>query len=82
MGQILKLKIALLRPRSALEISSKRGFPASRIIPWARSGSGSASPGRAFPEPEGLVPAFCDRDEQFVSGWRRTRKHDNCPPRL
>ncbi|CAF1734335.1 unnamed protein product, partial [Brassica napus] len=32
-------------------------FPASRIIPWARSGSGPASPGRVSPEPEGPIPA-------------------------
>ncbi|KAF3515009.1 hypothetical protein F2Q69_00006141 [Brassica cretica] len=31
-------------------------FPASRIIPWVRSGSRPASPGRVCPEPEGLVP--------------------------
>ncbi|CAN6938132.1 unnamed protein product [Brassica oleracea var. botrytis] len=57
-------------------------FPASRIISWVRLGSGPASPGRVFPEPEGPVPAFCDRDEQFASGWHRTRKHDNWPPKL
>ncbi|CAF1696306.1 unnamed protein product [Brassica oleracea] len=33
-------------------------FPASRVIPWARSGSGPASPGRFFPEPEGPVPTL------------------------
>ncbi|CAN6921317.1 unnamed protein product [Brassica oleracea] len=33
------------------------GFPVSRVIPWVRSGSGSASPGRVCPEPEGPVPA-------------------------
>ncbi|KAF3529029.1 hypothetical protein DY000_02038421 [Brassica cretica] len=61
---------------------TREGFPASRVIPWVRSGSGPASPGRVFPEPEGPVPAIGDRDEQFASGWRRTRKHDNWPPRL
>ena len=33
------------------------GFPASRVIPWVRSGSGPASPGKVCPEPEGPVPA-------------------------
>ncbi|KAF3493720.1 hypothetical protein DY000_02056492 [Brassica cretica] len=26
--------------------------------------------------------AFGDKDEQFASGWRRTRKHNNWPPKL
>ncbi|KAH0894409.1 LOW QUALITY PROTEIN: hypothetical protein HID58_056838, partial [Brassica napus] len=49
-------------------------FPASRVIPWARLGSGPASPGRPSTH-------FSDRDEQFAFGWRRTRKIilvDNC----
>ncbi|KAL0754235.1 hypothetical protein Bca101_091903 [Brassica carinata] len=48
----------------------------------AKFGSGPASPGRVCPESEGPVPAFGDMEEQFASGWRRIRKHDNCPPRL
>ncbi|KAL0664743.1 hypothetical protein Bca4012_101581 [Brassica carinata] len=52
------------------------------IINSPRLDNGPASPGRVFPEPEGTVPVFCDRDEQFASGWHRTLKHDNCPPRL
>ena len=58
------------------------GFPASRIIVWAQSGSRPASLGRVCPEPECPVPAFGDMEEQFVSGWRQTLKHDNWPPRL
>ncbi|KAH0875387.1 hypothetical protein HID58_072749 [Brassica napus] len=34
------------------------GFPASRVSPWVRSGSGPASPGKFFPEPEGPVPTL------------------------
>ncbi|KAH0885286.1 hypothetical protein HID58_061382 [Brassica napus] len=33
-------------------------FPASRVIPWARLGSGPASPGRFFPESEGPIPTL------------------------
>ncbi|KAL0836479.1 hypothetical protein Bca101_088368 [Brassica carinata] len=36
----------------------KSWFPASRIIPWTRSGSGPASPGRFFPESEGPLPTL------------------------
>uniref|UniRef100_A0A0D3CYJ6 Protein kinase domain-containing protein n=1 Tax=Brassica oleracea var. oleracea TaxID=109376 RepID=A0A0D3CYJ6_BRAOL len=44
---------------NALEFPPKpAGFPASRIIPWIRLGSGPASPGRFFPEPKGPVPTL------------------------
>ncbi|CAF1723864.1 unnamed protein product [Brassica oleracea var. botrytis] len=40
------------------DVSSVSRFPASRVIFWARSGSGPVSPGRFFPEPEGPVPTL------------------------
>ncbi|KAL0817658.1 hypothetical protein Bca101_074102 [Brassica carinata] len=63
--------------RERERIGFENGFPASRVILWARSGSGPASPGRVCHEPEGPVSVFGDIEEQFASGWHRTRKHDN-----
>ncbi|CAN7081454.1 unnamed protein product, partial [Brassica oleracea var. botrytis] len=55
-------------------------FPASWVIPLARSSSG-LHPGGYVLSPKVQYP-LRDMDEQFASGWHRTRKHDNWSPRL
>ncbi|KAF2582525.1 hypothetical protein F2Q68_00005716 [Brassica cretica] len=52
---------------------------------WVRLGSGPLHPGGLYLGwGQGPTPstAFDNRDEQFASGWRRTREHDNWPLRL
>uniref|UniRef100_A0A0D3D362 NAC domain-containing protein n=1 Tax=Brassica oleracea var. oleracea TaxID=109376 RepID=A0A0D3D362_BRAOL len=53
-----------------------RGWSALRAV-----AAGQLHPGGFSLSPKASTH-FSDRDEQFASGWRRTRKHDNWPPRL
>ena len=54
------------------------GFPASRVNPWARSGSMPASPGKFFSEFEGPVPALVSRWGRVVSAWRGSNPDGGC----
>ena len=61
-----------------------QGSPLTWIIPWVRLSSGPLHPGELKPG-LGTRPNTQYRiwwqDGQFSSAWRRTRKHDNWPPR-
>ncbi|KAF3485251.1 hypothetical protein F2Q69_00054822 [Brassica cretica] len=57
------------------------GFSASRVIPESGQAADRLHPGGYVLSPKAQYP-LRDMDEQFASGWRRTRKHDNWPPKL
>ncbi|KAL0649674.1 hypothetical protein Bca4012_092365 [Brassica carinata] len=59
----------------------RRGSPLRGSLPGPGQAAGRLHPGGYVLSPKAQYP-LRDMDEQFASGWRRTRKHDNWPPRL
>ncbi|KAL0825384.1 hypothetical protein Bca101_049061 [Brassica carinata] len=58
-----------------------KGSPICGSFLGSGQAAGRLHPGGYVLSPKAQYP-FRDMDEQFASGWRRTRKHDNWPPRL
>ena len=57
-----------------------QGSPLSGSFPGPGQAADQLHPGGFSLSPKAQYP-LCDRDEQFASGWRRTQKHDNWPPK-
>ncbi|KAF3508862.1 hypothetical protein F2Q69_00002061 [Brassica cretica] len=58
-----------------------KGSPLRGSFPGSGQATGRLHPGGYVLSPKAQYP-LRDMDEQFASGWCRTRKHDNWPPWL
>ncbi|KAL0750072.1 hypothetical protein Bca101_032075 [Brassica carinata] len=68
-------------PARRLFLVENYGSPLRGSFPGPGQAAGRLHSGRYVLSPKAQYP-LRDMDEQFASGWRRTRKHDNWSQRF